>query len=71
MNEINYIHDFRCKLVNTIPTILEKKFSIESLDDPRGLVNPSFVLDSEKTSSSNPAISSPSSFVTATESKKC
>ncbi|XP_014213874.1 NADPH oxidase 5 [Copidosoma floridanum] len=56
-----------CKVVKSIPTFLEKKFSTDSLEDPRGLTNPVFVQDHEKpTSSSNPTISSPS-FSSSTE----
>lgn len=58
-------------MVKQIPSILEKKFSNDSLESEKGMENPVFAEDSdnEKTSSSNPAISSPSSFATASDSK--
>ncbi|XP_003425313.2 NADPH oxidase 5 [Nasonia vitripennis] len=58
-----------CQAVKSIPAILEKKFSNDSLEDPQpgGLENPVFVPEADKTSSSNPAIGSPSSFATAAE----
>lgn len=55
-----------CKVVKGIPTILEKKFSIDSLNEPSGIVNPVFMPDHEKMSS-NQTLSSTDSFATVTE----
>lgn len=48
----------------------DKKFSLDSLDDPRGLDNPLFVPDETKTSNSSPTINSPVQISSSSESMK-
>ncbi|XP_058791385.1 NADPH oxidase 5 isoform X2 [Phymastichus coffea] len=55
-----------CKIVRNIPIMLEKKFSIDSLNHPSGIVNPSYSSDHERLSS-NQTINSTDSFTTASE----
>lgn len=50
--------------------LCDKKFSLDSLDDPRGLDNPLFVSDETKTSNSSPTINSPATLTSSTESMK-
>lgn len=49
--------------------LCDKKFSLDSLDDPRGLDNPLFVSDETKTSNSSPTINSPATLTSSTEKK--